>query len=279
MGIMDIFAVDDYKISISNRLKEIRSRKKSLTLKKLSEVVGVQYTYFSKVMNSTNLHFSEDSLFVLCKYLEFFNDEIEFLLLQRSYEISTQPERKASLLLKINKLKEEKNLNAPIKGSPSSSLLIKEMEYLFNPLCVIVHVGLNCKKIKDDPRQLCSKLGISIQQLKEILKILERNDLIHLSPTNSLEVIDVIQKRNHFSKEHPLTRVHQNLLKSELQQRLQKTTENDKLSFLATFTMDEHGFKKLKEEFQLFLKKAEKISLQSQNQEVYQLNFDLFQWV
>ncbi len=276
---MDIFASDNYKTSILNRVKDLRPRKKSLTLKKLSEVVEVQYTYFSKVMNSSNLHLSEDALFILCKYLEFFPDEIEFILLQRSYEVSSQPERKSALLLKLNKFKEERNLNAPIKGIPTSTSFLKEMEYLFNPLAVLVHVGLNCKNLREDPRQFCSKLGITVQQLKEILKILERNDLIHLAPTNSLEVIDVIQKRSHFSKEHPLTRIHQNLLKMELQQRLQKTAENDKLSFLATFTMDEPGFKKLKAEFQFFLKNAEKIAAQSTNQEVYQLNFDLFRWV
>ena len=276
---MDVFASDNYKTSILNRVKDLRLRKKSLTLKKLSEVVNVQYTYFSKVMNSVDLHLSEDSLFTLCQYLEFFPDEIEFILLQRSYEVSAQPERKSALLLKLHKLKAEKNLNAPIKGIPTSASFLKEMEYLFNPLAVLVHVGLNCKSLRSDPRQFCSKLGITVQQLKDILKILERNDLIRLSPSDPLNVVEVIQKRSHFSKEHPLTRIHQNLLKMELQQRLQKTAENDKQSFLATFTMDEPGFRKLKEEFQVFLKKAEKIATQSTNQEVYQLNFDLFRWV
>jgi len=276
---IDVFANENYKATILNRIKELRLRKKSLTLKKISDVIGVQYTYLSKVMNRLDLHLSEDALFVLCKYLEFFPDEIDFILLQRSYEVSSSDDRKLALRLKISQWKEERKLNTSVKGNSDSASYIKEMEYLLNPLAVLIHVGLNCKSLREDPRQFCSKLGISSQQLKSILKILERNDLIQLNPNNIFQVSNVIQKRIHFSKEHPLTRIHQNLLKSELLQRLQKTEEADKVSFLATFTMDEPGFKKVKDEFQVFLKRIEKIATQSESQQVYQLSFDLFRWV
>jgi DNA-binding Xre family transcriptional regulator len=276
---MDIFANDLYKESITLRLKELQIHKKSLSLRKLANIVGIQYTYLSKVMNSKSIHLNEDDLYVLCMYLEFFPDEIDFILLQRSYETSAQGERKRILYNKIEKLKRERSLNADVKSVPSSSSIIKEMEYLFNPLCILIHVGLSSKKIRADTRQFCSKLGISAQQLKNILKILERNDLIRLSDDDPFLVTEVLQKRSHFSKEHPLTRVHQNLMKIELLQRLQHISESEKHSFLATFTMDQEGFKQIKDEFQLFLKKAEQISAKSLHDGVYQLSFDLFRWV
>ena len=43
--------------------------------------------------------------------------------------------------------------------------------------------------------------------------------------------------------------------------------------------MDQPGFMRIKEEFQIFFKKIEQIAMESKDEQVYQLNFDLFKWI
>jgi hypothetical protein len=274
---MSVYSAPSYKKTIKLRVKELQGRNKPWTLKKLADHLSMQYTYFSKVLNDDGIHLSEDDLFVAAKALEFLPEEIDFLLLQRAHESSRKSERKNWLYQQIEKRRSEMQLNIESK-SFSSSEINAEMDYLFNPLCVVVQIAMMSETFRKDTRQLCSKLGLSAQQLRHILKILERNHILELDPQDSFTVLNVKNHSSHFNRDHPLMRVHQSLFKTAIQQRLQQTAEEDKHSFLATFTLDEHAFQDLKKEFQVFLKKAEQISRASKNNQVCQISFDLLKW-
>lgn len=275
---MDVFELSDYKEILRLRLKELKPRRQSLTFKKVAEHLNLQSTYLSKVLNTDTHHLSEDDLFVTCKLLEFLAEETDYILLLRSYAVSQKADRKKSLLNTIDRLKSERKLNTETKPSSSSSIT-NEMEYLFNPHLLILHVALMSKTLRKDTRAIAQRLGLRAADTKQSLKTLERLNLIKIDPEDPYKVSHVETWRAHFHKDHPLMRVGQNLLRQMCQARLATTPEEEKHSMNFTFTMDEHGFAELKKEFNVFLKKAEQISMQSRHSEVYQLNFDLFKWL
>ena len=149
----------------------------------------------------------------------------------------------------------------------------------FYQTVLILSAALTSEPLRNDVRALAPKLGLRVPQLRDLLRILERNDLIRLEPEDPFHVVKVFNRRTHFAKDHPLMRTHQSLFKNMILARLATTPEDEKQSMLATFTMDAPSFGELKKEFQIFLKKAEDISRRSRHDEVYQLSFDLFKWL
>lgn len=275
---MDIYFYDNYKTIIQERLKEPQVKKRNWNFRKLALHLEVQPTYLSRVMNHEDIHLSEDDLYAICKVLEFFPEEADYILLLRSYATAKRAERKKELFNKYESLRAQRKLNAS-EAEFSSSRLNNEMEYLLNPLCVILQVALSSETIKKEIASLPSKLGIKLNQMKDYLKILERVGIFKLAPQNPLKILEVQKRQVHFHREHPLMRTHQQLLKELSQARLSLVPEEEKQSFMATFTMNAEGFEKLKKEFQIFLKKAEQVSKESRHTEVYQLSFDLFKWL
>ena len=275
---MDVFSYQDYKPLLKDRIKEIRQRKKNWSFKKLADHLKIQSTYLSKIINSDKHHLSEEDLWLACKTLDFHPEEQDYILLLRSHTTCQKSERRQLLAQKIESLQAERKLQAEARQMSASSLT-NEMDYLLNPLCVLLYVALGSEHLRKDIRQIGSSLGVRIPLLRDLLRILERNSLVGLDPTDPLRVTKVHSRRTHIPKDHPLMRTHQGLFKNMMQSRLAMTPEEEKQSLLATFTMDERGFEDLKKEFNVFLKKAEEISKKSTHQNVFQINFDLFKWI
>ena len=210
--------------------------------------------------------------------LDFHPPEIDFLLLLRSRDVCKHLRRRDELAAKIKSLQDKRILQTENVGMGSTALN-NEMEFLFQPILFVVYIAILSEKIRGDLRLVASRLGIRLPQMREYLKILERNGMIQLDPEDSLRVVRVERKRPHFSKDHPLMRAHQSIFKQQIQARLQSTPAEDKESFLVTFSMDEAAFSTARKEFQLFLQKMEKLSLASKHTGVYQLCFDLFRWL
>jgi uncharacterized protein (TIGR02147 family) len=273
----DLFAQDEYRMTLKARMKELQVERPALTWRKLASEIPMQYTYLSKALNDEDTHLSEDHLFNVCRALEFFPDETEFLFLQRSYATARDSERKEHLLRKIRDLRQSRKLNAKDQAL-SSSQLAEQVRYLFEPLCLIVHQALDVAEYRKDPRRLCAPLSITVGQLKEILRVLSRNDYIELED-DGLTVRKLKAGDIHFGPNHFLMRYHLSMVKSQMIARVSRTVEEDKFGFLVTFTMDEPSFKKIRDEFQEFLKSVEKIASKAKNESVYQLSFDLFKWL
>lgn len=275
---MDVFESDSYRFLVRERMKFLRQKKSSWTFKKMADHLGLQATYLSKVMNSDSAHLTEDALYSVCKVLQFSPQETDYAILLRSFEVTSNTERKRYLKAQIDRLRHEKALDVDVKKR-SSAALSNELEYLLDPMVVLLHVSLMSDTLRKDVRQLGSKLGIKVQKLKENLKILERNQLVKLDPHDPWNVTHVEVWRTHFHRDHPLVRVSQNLMRQQALSRLSQTSEEEKHSMNFTFTFDKNSFEKLKIEFQNFLKKAEGLSKNSKHDEVYQMNFDLFKWL
>ena len=275
---MALYTSTNYKDILRARLFSLKQKKANWSFKRIAEHLDIQYTYFSKVMNSDHHHFSDDDLFAIGKFLQFTAAEIDFLQSLKSFTTTTNADRKNVLKVKIERFQKDKSLDVDEQRS-SSSAFSNEVEYLLNPLCVVIHVALMSKTLNKDVRALAPKLGIKLPKLREYLKILEKNGLLKQDPQDPWSISEVKNWRTHFHRDHPLVRTSQNLIRQLALSRMSLISEEEKQSLNFSFTMDTQGFEKLKIEFKTFLKSAEAISKSSQHSEVYQMNFDLFKWL
>lgn len=278
-SVYDLYSYSDYKALIRERLPHLRKSKPALSWKWVADKVPMQPTYLSKALNPGKAHLSEDDLFRIGQWLDFKPDEVDYILLLRAQNISTQKERKEFLTKKINDIKKRRVISVEYVETHAQSLN-HEMAYMLDPLTVIIHVALFIPQIKSDPLRLCSHLAISREKLKSSLEILSQCEYVKLGE-KPFHVEKVFSRALHFGRQHPLTRTHQTALKAMLLSRLGQTPEESKESFLVTFTMKESGFVKVKAAFDDFLKKTRDIAQNEKGpttDKVYQLNFDLLEW-
>lgn len=265
-----------YKRAVRSTVAELKKRKSSLTLAKLAGQIPVQYTFLSKALNDPKAHLNEDHLFKLGRLLELLPDEIDFLLLLRSQATASTPDRREYLSAKIEALRKERTLSAD-HVSRTGDRLRTEMSYLFNPMCMVVHAALFIREYEKDPRRLMNPLGLTEERLKEVLLILEQNEFLELGKT-PFQIKEVKSKFPHYGPDHPLMRLHQQVVKGALVQKLSAIPESDKESFFVTFTMDETAFGEVKKRFRAFLQDIQKLTFECKHKNVYQLNFDLVKW-
>lgn len=273
---VDIYASEDYRRTLKEKLKDVQARKPALTWRSIAAQIPMQYTYLSRALNNEQTHLSEDHLFTACRALEFFPAETEFILLQRAHATASDQIRKEHIFKKLEQIRSENKLNVDSRVLDSSSIL-DEMNFLFEPYCVVVQVALAVPEYRNDPRKLCQHLGFSISRLREILRVLARAGFIELDE-DGLTIKKSTNPRLHFGRGHALMRFHQALLKNQVQSKLMTMPEEQKESKIFTFTMDDDGFEKVKSEFHEFIKKVEKIAKDARHKSVFQLNFDLFKW-
>lgn len=272
----DLYQYSDYKQALKDRVSFLKAGSIQWTFKKLADKIPVQYTFLSKVLNSTESHLNEDHLFRAAMSLDFLPDEIDYLLLLRSSAITGEFNRKEFLTKKIENIKKLRSISAN-HSSLSSIDLQQEMAYLLNPLCMLIHVALSIPDIQKNPQSLCSLLGLSHAKLRQILELLEANNFIELGE-KKFEVIEVKDAITHFGREHPLMRIHQTTLKSSLQNRLNQTQEDFKESFFVTFLMDDKGFEKIQNLFKKFIADVQQIKNEAEDTNVFQLSFDMLKW-
>lgn len=277
----DLYAQENYKKAIRDRLKDQQKTNPSLTLKKIADIIPVQYTYLSKVLNHDEFHLNEDHLYIICKTLKWDIEETEFVLALRAWTTAQDADRKKYLFKKVESLRRQKKL-AVEQRDLEGAKLSNELNYLMNPLCIILHVALSSEAIRKNPLQLCQRMGLTQKQLKENLKILAMNDMIVFGEDH-LDIKEVKQRHFHLGRNHPLMRLHQNQLKTHMVNRLNMVEEEEKQTMMVTFTSNPAVFEEIKEEFNAFLKKAQTLSQKSQkpkdHQEVYHLSFDFFKYL
>lgn len=264
----------DYKEIIRGLFQRKQEKDSNLTYKELAKRIPIQATYLSKFFNNDNSHLKDETLFRLAKILGLNEAQSDYLILLKDYQCCETPERKLYLHKKIHS-EQEIFLGETKRGQ--GQVLEHESKYLLNPLCVVVHAGLDIPKFRDNPRLFASPLGLSTQGILEILDILEDNQFISRGE-DLWEIKEIFQRTLHFSADHPLMRIHQNLFRTLLSSKAERASELEKKSFLATFSMDKAGMEEVKNEFQVFVEKVKKINQKSKEKELYQMSFDLFKW-
>lgn len=164
-----------------------------------------------------------------------------------------------------------------VKVSKSLSTDDEQMSYLFDPLCILVHVALFIPEYSQNPRKLSSLFGITISQLRVILKKIQDIGFIELNENETIAKISGHQI--HYGPDHPLMRLHQSLLRQKSGVQLQELNENERHCFMGTFSADPQTYEKIKTKFRTFFRDIEPLIIKAPSLNVFQLNFEMFKWI
>lgn len=267
-----IYDHTDYKHVIRERVKDLKRTKAKFSLQYMSEVLNIQYTFLSKVMNSVNHQLNEDQIFTLGYALEFLDDEVEYFLLLRSHQSTANKLRKGFLFQKISAFQKRHSLSLNTAKNTQSDFS-DDMRYLMDYQALVVHAALSIKNIQKNPQILGSFLGLDQSRVKEILILLDRMGRIEYDIKLGT-VTKLLQARMHFGKDHPLTRTHQLVMKTSMNQLSFTKSEDKKENLFVTFTTDAVGFEKIKKQIKIFTSEVQKITMDHKHSGVYQLNLD-----
>jgi uncharacterized protein (TIGR02147 family) len=269
----DIYTYGDYKAAIRDKLKETKKIVPTLTMKKVASRMGLQYTYLSALMTKDTQDLSEDQIFEFGQILEVSPDEIEFLVLLRNLRRCQRPTYREFLVKKIENIRAQKKINVPYNRL-NVDTLSEQIAFLSQPLCPLVLTSLDIKEFREDPRKLMLKLQLTEREFRKILAILQSNGYLSLA-ADGLHIDKIHGNRNHFGREHPLTRTAQLLNKQVYLSKLRHTPENEKDSQWFLFTMDMQGFEKVRNLYLEFLRAVQSVSMQAKEENLFYLSFDL----
>lgn len=270
-----IFDHTDYKHVLKERVKDLKKTRPKFSLQYLATTLDIQYTFLSKVLNSASHNLNEDQIFTAGYALEFLDDEVDYLLLLRSHQATQNKTRKNFLFQKISSLQKRHSLSLN-KAEPTSHQMLEDMRYLMDYQALVIHAALSIKAIQKNPLSLTSLMGIEPAKLKETLVLLNQMGRIEYDP-KSHEVKKIIHSRLHFGKDHPLTRMHQLVMKTAFNQMSFSKSEDKKENLFITFTTNPEGFEKIKKQMKHFMSDVQKITFDHKHSGVYQMNLDFLE--
>lgn len=266
-----------YREIIKNYINE-RNRfgGEKLTYQSFAEKLRIQKSYLSKILKG-DAELSKDQAYLCAHELELDEEEREYFHLLIDCERSALPQYKKEISSKIK--------NIQLKKTQSDSYLVKEkpknldmndaQKYYLYPEVQLIHLSLGIKKYQDAPEKLMQELSISQELFQNCIKTLEALNLIEFDNKK----IKILKSNMHLSNESPL--FHQWHLQFKLKslEQLKNLSARDKYNFLVSFSASEEDKEKIRIEFLHFLNKVEKIVKKSKSENLYQMNFDLFNWL
>lgn len=275
---MKAFEMHNYKQILKEKLHFLNSTRSSrkLTVRGMAEKIGIQHTYISRVFNNDGVHFSEDHLFEMGHLLEFTPEELDYLFLLRSLEVTTSKPRRESLKRKVEALRQEYQLSAKQSGSQRGASS-SDMDHMLDPYSVVILAALAIQEYAQKPKLLCQVLGMSVPRLKEAITKLKLLGYIDFDE-DTLTVSNIQLPHIHYSTDHPLMRAHQQLMRTLCSAHLMKIDDKEKKSFMVTFGADAKAVEEIRVRFSKFLAEIEPLVVNAKSEHAYQLNFDIFEW-
>lgn len=270
---MSLLDCNSYKEAIKELIKRNRPK---WSLRKLSEKLEIQYTYLSKVLNTDSAHLSDDHIFIIQEsFSDLSSSESQFLELSRKINSTHLAKRRKNLLEELNALKRRNQLQArPIDAEVES----KQITLLLDPYSKLVRLALHIKEYREDPLRISSALGLSYERLRLTLSRLhEANEIEFDAKTTKIKKVE--KAHEHLSSTHPWMRANQQLLRPLCSTRLSQLNEDQQTSLMVSFTADRKAKREIEKKIEQVFQEIESIAVNAPNEDLYQLNLELFQWL
>jgi uncharacterized protein (TIGR02147 family) len=269
---MLVYAYNDYRDWIQDYIERKKKLVKGFNFSRLAESSNMQKTYLSKVL-SKNTHLNSDQLYLICEACECSEEESFYLNLLLEKERCGVKKRKEKLLAQIKEIqKRQLSSESHLLVEKVSSTMPLMEEYFLDPYMQQVHVLLTISSYQKNINLISQKLKITDERVQKILETLVRLKLVLID--NS--IYKVVSDSLHLPKDSPLCKPYL------IQQRfvaigeIQRQSFDDVYSFSANFASSKKSKEEIRKEFLKFLEIAQKISKSSKSEELFQINFDLF---
>lgn len=276
---MNIYATTDYRKIIVTTMDERKFLDKSFTFQSMATFIRVQKPYLSKVLNK-KADFSSDQMYMACEYLEFNEEETQYLMLLLEYDRTTYLVRKKKILSEIQKIQDSKRDSKNVIAKEIQNLSLVDLDnstladYYLDPIVQIIHIFLLIPRYVKNPKLIADHLSISEDNLQDVLKKLVELRIIEINENK----IKVVVKTMHLPRESKLVGVTQQMMRQFASYRMSRLPWSLKKSWMVTFNSNEESRKKMELEFNLFLEKVRNISSEGPKTDCYQMSFDLFPW-
>jgi uncharacterized protein (TIGR02147 family) len=278
MSLSGFFEFTDYKGLLRESLLARKAISPHFTFQKMAEACGVQKTYLSRSLGDSKVHLSSDALHAAALFLEFTQDQRDYLILLAQAERSTLPSRRGELLGKIDSLRRKyRKSESAIAGSE----VIREesqgfQDYYLDPLLQIVHMFMTVQAYQREPERVRKELRLTRRQFGDIITRLLRLGVLTRGEKDGTYLSNKLSM--HLSDDSPLVQPYRMLLRLKAGQRMQELSGDSFYSFSVVFSCDPVARKLIQEDFLKFLKTVERRVKDSDPSEVHQMNFDLLPW-
>lgn len=270
-----IYKADDYRKALRTTVHHRKENLgRSLSFQKMAEHCRVQKTYLSKVLNQGG-NLTRDQLYLACDYLSLKESETDFLMtlheLDGTYVLPRQKKLREKLeKMRAQYLKTESHIDAPVSEVKSKDL----QTYYLDPLLQLIHILLTVSKYAREPKLVSKTLGIGEPLVFEKLKTLEKLRIIE-SVGEGYKVLDA---ELHLSSDSEIFGAYRKLMRLLAINRLDHVDPKKSYSFSVIFSSNPTVRSEIQTQFLNFLNKAKKLVSGGDEREVYQMNFDLFDW-
>ena len=272
---MSIYKHLSYRDAIKERVEDIKKSGNNYNFAALAADIRVQAPYISKVMNGY-ADFNNDQIFLLTKALKFTEDESRYLRLLVEYERSALKERRDELFENIKLIQNEKlDTTALIETKGFDIQTSNAADYYLDPLHLIVHLHIYIDEYRKDINAIAENLALPIKRVESVINSLLEMGVIGIEKGKYVNLVNNL----HLPKSSKLCAPHQLLMRQHTMNHFTNHVENDDDYTLAiTFSADKKAVKKIKTKFFEFLKEFDNTLEGAPDRDVFQLNFDLFNW-
>lgn len=275
---MNIFRYLDYRQILENCVQELKDRGLRVNHSLLSDAIGVQKTYVSRVFRK-QAHFNADQLFLCCQYLKLNAEETNYILLLLENERSSVKARRAILTEQINQIQLEKtkiqNHSKATMVEPLNS--DSYLEYYLDPRAPLVHTFFHIDHYRTNPKKIREALQLSEVQFNQIIEILKVAKIIEWNAIR--KVFDLKVSHLHLKKESPLSFPAEQLSRVMVLDHLKKLDRGQRFYYSFTFAANEETRRYVHEEFLRFLRATEPTIRAAPSDEIFHMSFDLFPWL
>ncbi len=273
---MNCYAYSDYKKCCRDVLQ---AKRKSLgarfTYEKMAKACGIQKTYLSRVLNG-DAHLSDDQLYHAAQFLGFGKEERRFLGLLLDFQKSTSEARRAELKEEIDEIKARKVrseaylTSAKVEAGAGADLA----SYFLDPAVLLTHMFLAIPRFRANPQLIREQLRLTGETFARVLTKLEELGMVSLTKDG----YQLVRESLHLPSDSPLYPAYRMLQRMKSVERMQSLDQQQSYNFSVLFTADEKARNTIRTRFLELLKDVEGVAGEAADQEVYQMNFDLFDW-
>ncbi|MGE3263079.1 MAG: TIGR02147 family protein [Bacteriovoracia bacterium] len=271
---MNIFSHESYVSLIEAAVEARKKTEPSFSFQRLATIANIQKSYLSKVLHG-RAHLNSDQLYSIADYLGWKVEEQSFANLLLEHSRSGLATRRKKIGEQIAAIREAKlQTSHHIEAGAVSLSADATMELYLRPWLQLVHVALAIPRLRASLPKLGECFGL---ELEAVTQAVERLTQIGMAEWKDKKIVQK-NPHLHLGKDSPYYQAWRNQMRMICLQRLHSHEQDDDYSFSVTFTADPTTRNWLQQEFLALLSRAETRVKNAADQEVYQMNFDLFRW-
>lgn len=270
----NLFLASDYRTLVQEQADILKNSNVSMTYAHFAKAMNIQPTYLSRVFQKI-AHLNGDQLHLACSVLGLSETETDFAFLLMEFNRAGLESRRKILQKKINAIRDSMNeAKAHLEVEFTKAESSAAQDYYLDPMVPVVHAFLTVPRYRREPLLVARALGIPQTKFRSILERLEKFGIIRWKKQN----IEILKEHLHLDRHSILHEAYQQLFRHASIERLRQLGTDEKLEFSVTLTADDETRIRIRNEFNIFIKKIESLVRKAPSEKVFQMNFDFFPW-